>query len=110
PVAYRNLRDGTFNFPGFSIEALSWLLQSRDIKGIGIDTLSFDSGPSRDYPAHKLLLGSDKWALENLCNLDLIPPTGTVMVVSPIKHQGGSGGPARVYSFLKTGSRAEMNT
>jgi kynurenine formamidase len=101
PDEYGNMRDGCHNFPGFSVEALAWLLANRDIKGIGVDTLSFDHGPSKDYPAHELLLKANKWALENLCNLDLIPPKGAVMVVSPIKHKGGSGGPARVYTLVE---------
>jgi kynurenine formamidase len=77
-----------------------WLLDKRDINGIGLDTLSFDYGPSEDFPVHYLLLGADKWALENLCNLDKIPPEGGFMVVGPIKHEGGSGGPTRVYTFI----------
>lgn len=99
PIEYRNEYNGICHFPGFSADAIKWLLVNRDINGIGVDTLSFDPGCSTDFQSHHILLKSSKWALENLNNLDKIPPLGRVMVVSPIKHRGGSVGPARVYSF-----------
>lgn len=100
PEAYINNQDGVYHFPGFSVDAIQWLLNNRDINGIGVDTVSFDHGLSRDYRAHKLLLKANKWALENLANLDKTPPQGALMVVGPMKHKGGSGGPARVYTFI----------
>ncbi|MBN1486593.1 MAG: cyclase family protein [Anaerolineae bacterium] len=100
PGDYVNVSDGVHHFPGFSVDAVNWLLSNRDIKGIGLDTLSFDHGPSESYPVHKALFGGNKWGLENLCNLDKVPPRGGVMVIGPLKHAGGSGGPARVYTFL----------
>lgn len=102
PTAYRNLIDGAYRFPGFSESVATWLLEQRDIVGIGIDTLSIDAGPSVDYPVHKSLLRANRWALENLANLDRIPVRGGLMVVGPLKHKGGSGGPARVYTFLES--------
>ncbi len=77
------------------------MLDNRNIRGIGIDTLSYDYGPSHNYPVHQLLLRDHgKWALENLNNLDKIPAVGGFMIVAPIKHQGGSGGFARVITYL----------
>lgn len=100
-AAYKNQRDGVHHFPGFSSDAVRWLLDHRDVNGIGVDTLSIDHGPSADHPVHRLLLGAGKWALENLTDLDRVPGSGGVMVVGPIKHRGGSGGPARVYTLLE---------
>ncbi|MEV0280206.1 cyclase family protein [Streptomyces sp. NPDC050610] len=106
PAGYCNLREGVRHFPGFSVEAVRWLLEHRDVKGIGVDTLSIDHGPSTDYPVHRLLLGSERWALENLAALDCIIGAEGVMVVAPLKHRGGSGAPARVLTFLPTGGDA----
>jgi kynurenine formamidase len=41
-------------------------------------------------------LGADNYGLENLANLDRIPPCGAVATVGVIPWQTGSGGPARV--------------
>ena len=38
-------------FPGFSGDATTWLLENRRIGGIGVDTLSLDNGPSSSSPA-----------------------------------------------------------
>lgn len=100
PDSYRNIADGVYHFPGFSPAAAEWLLENREINGIGVDTLSIDHGPSAEYPVHQLILGANKWAVENLDNLHRVPPHGSLMVVGPLKHAGGSGGPARVLTLL----------
>ena len=100
PDAYRNFHDGALHFPGFSAESVSWLLDHRDIVGIGIDTLSVDYGPSTDFIVHHIINGANKWAVENLANLDQTPASGGLMVVSPMKIQSGTGGTARAYTLF----------
>ena len=91
---------GTLHFPGFSKEAAEFLVRQRDIKGIGIDTLSVDYGPSKDFAVHHLTHGAGKYHIENAANLDKLPPKGAFVIVAPIKVRGGSGGPARVFAIL----------
>ena len=100
PDFYRNKHDNTYHFPGFSLSATNWMLNNRNINGIGIDTLSVDNGLSKNFFVHQTLFNAQKWCVENLCNLEKIPPIGGFMVVGPIKHEGGSGGPARIYTIL----------
>jgi kynurenine formamidase len=38
--------------------------------------------------------------VENLTNLDQLPPTGSIVVALPIKIAGGSGGPARIIALV----------
>ncbi len=102
PLAYRNFHDGAQHYPGFSAESVQWLLDNRDIVGLGIDTLSIDHGPSTDFIVHGKLNGDDKWAVENLANLDQIPEAGGLMVVSPMKIEDGTGGTARVYTLFNS--------
>ncbi len=99
PARYRNVRDGLYHFPGVSGECAEWLVANRDVNGVGIDALSLDAGLSETFPAHHAVLGSGRWIVENLANLDELPPSGAWIVVAPMKHAGGSGGPARVFSF-----------
>lgn len=51
------------SFPGFSPEAVDFLLRNRNIKGIAIDTPSIDYGKSKDFKVHQLLFAADKLAL-----------------------------------------------
>jgi len=70
------------------------------VKGIIVDTLSLDPGPSRDFPVHTRWLGSGRWGLECAANLDQLPATGATVVVGAPKVAGGSGGPSRVLALL----------
>ncbi|GAB5602213.1 cyclase family protein [Thermus sp. FJN-A] len=96
PKAFLNQdASGTLHFPGFSPEAAAFLVQEREIVGVGVDTLSLDFGPSKDFRAHVTLLGAGKYGLENLANLAQVPPAGALVFVGGPKHKGASGGPVR---------------
>lgn len=99
--AYRNQDDtGTMHFPGYSPEVAAFLVRDRAIRGIGIDALSVDHGPSSDFPVHRIVNGSGKFHLENVANVHELPPTGTHLIVAPIKIAGGSGGQVRLFAVL----------
>lgn len=88
--------NGVKHFPGISTEAAQFLISQRDISGVGVDVISFDPGIDHEYKTHKIILGADKWALECLANLDLLPPKGATMIVGAPKVSGATGGLARV--------------
>lgn len=85
-----------YNFPGWSEEAALWLVEKRDVTGIGIDTLSLDPGNSATFPVHVNFLARDRYGIENLTGLDRIPPRGATAYVGLIPWEEGSGGPCRV--------------
>lgn len=89
------------HFPGISKAAAQYLV-SRKIKGTGIDTASLDPGPSKTFLAHRIILGANVYGLENVANLQLIPPIGASLIVAPMKIEGGSGAPTRIYAFIET--------
>jgi kynurenine formamidase len=97
PDAYKNAGpDGTYHFPGFGLDAVEWLLERRDIRAIGVDTLSLDNGRSTTFAVHSRLLGADRYGLENLANTSRIPPRGAEAIVGVVPWERGSGGPCRV--------------
>jgi kynurenine formamidase len=85
-----------YHFPGFGADAALWLAENRDVAGIGVDTLSLDPGNSTTFPVHSNFLATDRYGLENLNNLDRIPPRGALAYVGLIPWEEGSGGPCRV--------------
>jgi kynurenine formamidase len=96
---YRNQdAQGKMHFPGFSAEAAK-LLISREVSGIGCDTMSADYGASEDFAVHHLVLGAGLYQLENLSDLSGLPEAGAFLVVAPIKLEGGSGGAVRVFAI-----------
>ncbi len=90
----------TLHFPGFSKEAADFLVTQRNVYGIGIDGPSIDFGPSRDFIVHQIVNGANLYGLENVANLDQVPPTGAILVALPIKIKGGTGGPVRIIAIL----------
>ncbi|MGH3048244.1 MAG: cyclase family protein, partial [Gaiellaceae bacterium] len=85
-----------YHFPGFGAEAAMWLAERRDVTAIGVDTMSLDPGNSMTFPVHVNFLASDRYGIENLANLDRIPPRGALAYVGLIPWEEGSGGPCRV--------------
>lgn len=97
PAAFKNAdASGTYHFPGFSGDAATWLLENRRITAIGVDTMSLDPGISTTFDVHYIVLGADKYGLENIANLDALPPLGAKAFVGVVPWDEGSGGPARL--------------
>lgn len=100
-AAYRNQDEqNIMHFPGFSPAAATWLVNERSVRGIGIDTLSVDYGPSKDFPVHHIMNRAGKYAVENVANLGQLPEAGAVVIVGVIPIENGSGGPARVVAVV----------
>jgi len=97
---YRNTdANGVMHFPGYSVEAAK-LLVNRGAVGLGIDTLSVDYGPSKEFEVHHVDLPAGLFNLENVANVDQLPETGAFVIAAPIKLEGGSGGPVRIFAIL----------
>ena len=103
--AYLNIREDGAHTPGPSKEAIEWLIQKRDVHGFGVETINTDAGQSYawpvPYPCHTLMHGANKYGLQCLNNLDLLPPVGAVIVSAPLKIEAGSGSPLRVLALVE---------
>ncbi|HEX9851856.1 MAG TPA: cyclase family protein, partial [Woeseiaceae bacterium] len=88
------------SFPGYGEEAATWLIEERGAPVLGIDTASIDYGRSKDFPVHRIVAARQVSGLENLTNLQELPPTGFTLIALPMKIAGGSGGPVRVIALL----------
>lgn len=93
---------GLSHYPGWSIEALAWLVGERRITAIGHETTDTDPGVATsagNYECEAYILGQGRYQIELLANLDQIPETGALAVVAFPKPRGGSGFPARVFAI-----------
>ncbi len=90
---------GDLSFPGIGAEAARVLVE-RQVDLVGLDTASLDHGPSTRFEAHRVLAEADIPGLENVANLDRVPPTGATVLALPMKIEGGTGGPCRIIAIL----------
>ena len=87
-------------FPGFGLDGAAALVE-RGVVGIGVDTLGIDPGNEPSLPVHREVTHpAGLWHLENLVNVDLLPPTGAVLAVGVPRIHGGTGFPCRAFAFV----------
>lgn len=88
------------SFPSFGADAARLLVEERGVSAIGIDTASIDYGRSTDFQVHRIAAAKNVPGLENLTNLDQLPPRGALVIALPMKIEGGSGGPLRAVGLV----------
>jgi kynurenine formamidase len=87
------------HFPSYGPDAAR-LLVKRGASVLGVDTASIDNGPSKDFLVHRILGKANVVGLENVTNLDRLPPTGAWVLALPMKIANGTGAPARVVALV----------
>ncbi len=92
--------NGGMHFPGFSEEAVIFLMEKRGVKGLGIDTHGIDPGYDEEYKSNTALFERGGFHLENLANLGKLPPKGFYVFIGALPIKGGSGSPARVLALI----------
>ena len=103
-MEYLNMKEDGPHSPGPTPEAVRFLVEERDIRGFGVETVGTDAGQGAHYippyPAHFYLHGAGKFGLQCLCNLDQLPATGAVLMAAPLKIKNGTGSPLRVLALV----------
>lgn len=87
---YRN----NLQFPSVH-ENTAKLLLERDIVGLGVDTLSADTGKG-GFPVHRAILGAGKYLVENIANAGAMPVVGAKILVFPMKIKDATEAPVRL--------------
>ena len=93
---------GIAHYPGWTMEALKYLYEERKVTASGHETTDTDPGiatSKNDYSLEAYLLGTNHYQIELLANLDQVPESGALVIVSFPKPKGGSGFPARVFAI-----------
>jgi kynurenine formamidase len=104
---FLNADDTGPHTPGISPACARWLAEEAPVIGLGVETVGTDAGAAHSFdppfPCHAALMGSGKYGLTQLQNLDRLPPTGVVLVAAPLPIVSGSGSPSRVLALVDRG-------
>jgi kynurenine formamidase len=87
-----------YPFPAWSFEAIRFLYEQRGIVANGHESLDTDT--TSDMKSETWLLRHGHWQIEVMANLDQVPATGALIVVSWPKPRHGLGFPARAFAIL----------
>jgi kynurenine formamidase len=105
--AYFNVdADGVMHQPGFSLEAVRWLVDTGRLGhrgGTGTDTFSPDLGSDSTYAVSLLVYQRHRISLEILANLGELPTTGAYVLCGGQINKAGSGSTALIYGVLPPG-------
>jgi arylformamidase len=86
------------NNPGID-EDVAKYLASKKTKIVGGDIPTIDSDADPLEKAHRVLLPAGVLIIENLANLDSLPPLGSFLIATPLKIKEGTGCPVRAFAF-----------
>ncbi|MBJ3814584.1 cyclase family protein [Shimwellia pseudoproteus] len=102
--AFLNMHADGAHTPGPAQETVEWLINQRNVRGFGVETINTDAGQSYAwplaYPCHTLMHGANKYGLQCLTNLDQLPTRGALIIAAPLKIAAGSGSPLRVLALI----------
>lgn len=90
-------------WPGLARDAAEYLVE-RQVRLVGTDCISLDPGDGGGgaLPAHYTLLPNGVLILENVANMDRLPPVCVFMAL-PLHVKGGTGSPVRAVAFVPRG-------
>ena len=80
---------------------VKFLVEERNVAAIGHETFDTDASPEAvkedDLACERYILASNRFQVELLDNLDQMPATGGLIVISYPRTEGATGLPARVW-------------
>lgn len=102
--AMRNLdENGVQQSPGWSREALEFLIHERQVKAVGHETFDTDAGiPAAEHGLlnEYYLLEQDIYQVEVLANLNQVPATSALISISFPSWNQATGSPVRALAIL----------
>lgn len=90
--------EGNKHYPGWSVAAVDFLVEERNVRAIGHETSDTDPAvvaASEGFLAEIAILKHDRYQVELMINLSEVPPTGGIIFVMAPKVKDGPGFPVR---------------
>ncbi len=97
---------GVKHYPGWSLEALKFLVEERNVGAVGHETSDTDSAVgamASGFACETYILSTGRYQIELLKNLKNLPETGAVIFSTFLKIAGGTGFPARCFALVEKG-------
>src|SRR5579883_1241227 len=88
-------------FPAWAFETIKLLYEQRGVIATGREAMDTDTTDKMDSETYILQHGH--YQIEVMANLDKVPPTGAIIVVTWPKVKNGLGFPARAFAILQIG-------
>lgn len=85
-------------FPAWALETVKFLVEQRGVTAIGHESLDTDITDKMESETYILQKG--RYQIEVMANLDKVPATGALVVVTWPKVKDGLGFPARAFAIL----------
>lgn len=85
-------------FPAWGFETVKFLVEQRGVTAIGHESMDTDTTDKMESETY--ILSKGRYQIEVMANLDKIPATGALIVVSWPKIKDGLGFPARAFAIL----------
>lgn len=96
--------EGNRHFPGWSLAALEFLVNQRNIASIAHETSDTEApitSSATDYEVERYILSQDRIQFELLRNVDQCPPKGALAFCTFPNVVGGTGYPARCFALME---------
>ena len=97
--------EGGEHFPGWSLDALKYVYETRNAAANGHETLDTDASKEAaaagDLACERYVLSKGKLQVEVLRNLDQVAEAGAVIIVAYPRIEGANGMPARVWAITE---------
>ena len=86
-------------FPVLTAEAALWLSELPQLKGVGVDAISFDLIGLPFLENHRILLGSGKLLIENIKGLGELAGKRLQFTALPLRYVNSDGAPVRAIAW-----------
>ena len=102
--AFANLdEEGGEHCPGWSMEALKYIYETRNAAANGHETLDTDASmlavEAEDLACERYVLAKGKLQIEVLQNLDQVPEAGSILIAAWTRLEKATGLPVRVWAI-----------
>jgi kynurenine formamidase len=85
----------------FAAETAQFLVQGRNITGLGIDASDLEGRHSNSESVDKFALSHSVYVLKNVSSLERVPASGALVMVAPTKLRGRTEAPARIIALVR---------
>jgi kynurenine formamidase len=104
--AFANLdAEGGEHCPGWSLEALKYIYETRNAAANGHETLDTDASmlavEAGDLACERYVLAMGKLQIEVMQNLDQVPEAGAILIAAWTRLEGATGLPVRCWAIVE---------